>query len=47
MKDAFVAALWQVAHDTYAALAADPSYAIALAQAALSLFQRLVEHIKN
>ena len=33
--------------ETYAALAADPPFVIAAMRAALSLFRRLVEHIKK
>jgi len=40
-------ALRQAAVETYAALAADPSFVIAAAQAALQLFSYLVKHIKE
>jgi len=40
-------ALRQAALETYAALAADPSYAIAIAQAVLQLFGYLVKHVKE
>jgi len=40
-------ALRQAVVETYTALAADPSYAIAVAQAALQLLSRLVKHVKE
>ena len=40
-------ALRQAAVETYAALAADPSYAIAIAQAVLQLLNHLVKHVKE
>jgi len=40
-------ALRQAVVETYTALAADPSYAIAVAQAALQLLSRLVKHMKE
>ena len=40
-------ALRQAAVETYAALAADIPFAIAVAQAALQLFSRLAEHMKE
>ena len=40
-------ALRQAAVETYAALAADSSYAIAIAQAVLQLFDLVVKHIKE
>jgi len=47
MKIALWAILWQIAVDTYIALAADPSYIIAIVNAALSLPRQISRHIKN
>ena len=41
-----LAILWQAAY-LYAAVAADPSYVIAVAQAALRLFGLLAKYIKK
>jgi len=41
------AILRQAAVETYAALAADPSFVIAAAQAALQLLGHLIGHIKK
>ena len=40
-------ALRQAVVETYTALAADPSYAIAIAQAVPQLLSRLAKHIKE
>jgi len=40
-------ALWQAAVETYAALAADPSLVIAIAQAVLQLLSHLARHMKE
>ena len=40
-------ALRQAVVETYTALAADPPFAIAVAQAALQLWNLLVKHIKE
>ena len=47
MKIALFAILWQTMVDTYIALAADPSYVIAIVNAVLSLPRLLARHIKN
>jgi len=47
MKIALWALLWQIAVETYIALAADPSFVIAVAEAVLSLPRHISRHRKN
>ena len=47
MKEAFLAELLQAVVETYTAMAGDPSFVIAAAQAALQFARALVEHTKK